>query len=64
MKKTLKLSPNATPDVDMYQVKDDFSTLARAHEIRSDKARHARALAHGAKMAGVVDFESGKKKRK
>lgn len=34
-----------------YQAESDCHTLARAEEIKSDKARHGRAKAHAAKQA-------------
>lgn len=30
-----------------YQAEDDFRTLQRAEEVKSDKTRHANALQHG-----------------
>ncbi len=41
-----------------YRAEDDFRQLERAEEVRGDKSRHERALAHGRKkvrsMARVV----------
>lgn len=42
-----KTMPSAMP-MDNYQAQDDVRTLARAHEIKSDKKRHAAAQKHAA----------------
>ncbi len=36
----------AAMPMDNYQAQDDVRTLARAHEIKSDKPRHAAAQKH------------------
>lgn len=37
-----------------YRAEDDFRTMQRAEEIRSDNARHTRALAHGRKTISAM----------
>lgn len=58
-----KAADVAVPMNDDWQAKEDFQTIVRHHEIRKDKARHARAMAHGAKMAAVHAAEIGKAKK-
>lgn len=48
-----------------YRAEDDFRTLERAAEVRGDKAREARAMAHGRKrmtaMTRVMGRSGGRK---
>lgn len=39
---------------DEYRAEDDFRTLERAEEVRTDKSRHQRALGHGRKKVGQI----------
>ena len=43
-----------------YRAEDDFRTMERAEEVRSDKARHERALAHGRKRVVAMARVMGK----
>jgi len=43
-----------------YRAEDDFRTLERSEEVRADKARHGRALAHGRKRVAAMARVMGK----
>lgn len=45
-----------------YAAQDDFRTLSRAEEVKSDPARHGRALKHGAKQIQTITRVIGKAK--
>lgn len=43
-----------------YRAESDFSTLERAEEVRGDKDRHGRAMAHGRKKVRSMARVMGK----
>ena len=47
-----------------YRAEDDFRTLQRAEEVRSDKGRHTRALGHGRKSMTQISRVIGRTGRK
>jgi hypothetical protein len=56
---TGKLNVAKTPSaaagsMDDYQTQDDMRTLMRAHEIKSDPKRHAKAKAHAKAQLGKM----------
>jgi hypothetical protein len=40
-------------DTKDWQAEDDFRTLQRAQEVKSDGERHSKAIAHGKKMVAA-----------
>lgn len=44
---------SAYPGGNDWQAEDDFRTLQRAQEVKSDGDRHSKALAHGKKMVAA-----------
>lgn len=45
-----------------YRAEDDFRTLQRAEEVRGDRGRHDRAIAHGRKQVAVITRVMGRTK--
>lgn len=45
-----------------YQAEDDFRTLQRADEVRSDRGRHTKALGHGKKQMKSMQRVIGRKR--
>ena len=43
-----------------YRAESDFRTLEQSEEVRGDKARHARAMAHGRKRVVAMARVMGK----
>lgn len=43
--KSMNSAPAAVQSMDDYQAQDDLSTLMRAHRIKQDPKRHAKAQA-------------------
>ena len=46
-----------------YRAEDDFRTLQRAEEVRGDKARSERAMAHGRKQVQAMTRVVGRSKK-
>ena len=47
-----------------YRAEEDFRTLERAEELRADKSRHERAVAHGRKRLSAMSRVVGRKMKR